>query len=218
MGCLRRIGCLIIVALVLCAGYVTRHRWMSYVPMVTHRQADVIAGLKWKPVMPTGPAVARAAIARLDSFDGPVFVNVAAPDFVAFALDSAVPGITDGSRLAAAAVSGGQVYVRAVVRVADLGAENVPLLGGIAEKAATIVIGGTLVVTRPGTGEWMVKEIDVDAIHVPAAAVARVAHAFAARLKRAGSTDEALAFAIPSRVADVRVRNGSVVLYKGTHK
>jgi hypothetical protein len=77
-----------------------------------------------------------------------------------------------------------------------------------------MVMGGTLMVQRPGLGEWVVKEIMVDAIDVPGPAISKITQAFARRLRRAGTRSESLGFALPARVADLRVRNDSVTLYK----
>ena len=211
MGCLRRIGCAVILVMLAGGVYLTRHRWM---PFVTPGGRDVVAALQWKPLSTDGAQRARRAIARLDSYDGPVFSNVTAADFASFLLDSAVPGITDGTRVTDAAVHDDRILLRTKLRVADLGAETVPLLGGVGDKTVTMIMGGTLVVQRPGLGEWVIKEIMVDAIEVPSPAIPRIAQAFARRLRRAGTRNESLAFALPSRVADLRVRNDTVTLYK----
>jgi hypothetical protein len=191
--------------------YLTRHRWL---PFITPGGRDVVAELKWKPLTTDGAQRTRRAIARLESYDGPVFTNVTAADFASFLLDSTVPGITDGTRVTQAAVMNDRILLRTNLRVADLGAENVPLLGGVASKTVTMVMGGTLTVQRPGLGEWVVKEIMVDAIDVPGPAISRITQAFAKRLRRAGTRSESLGFALPTRVADLRVRNDSVTLYK----
>lgn len=210
-GCLRRVGCAVILVFLVGGVYLTRHRWL---PFVTPGGRDVIAELHWKPLSPDGAARARRAIARLDSYDGPVFANVTAADFASFLLDSAVQGITDGTRVAEAAVRNDRILLRTKLRVGDLGAETVPLLGGVADKTVTMVMGGTLIVQRPGLGEWVVKEIMVDAIDVPRPAISRVTQAFARRLRRAGTRSESLGFALPARVADLRVRNDTVTMYK----
>ena len=211
MRFLRRVGCLVLLVLLAGGVYLTRHRWL---PFVTPGGRDVIAELKWKPLTVDGAQRTRRAIARLESYDGPVFANVTAADFASFLLDSTVPGITDGRRVTQAAVMNDRILLRTNLRVADLGAENVPLLGGVANKTVTMVMGGTLIVQRPGLGEWVVKEIMVDAIDVPGPAISRITQAFAKRLRRAGTRSESLGFALPARVADLRVRNDSVTLYK----
>lgn len=211
MGCLRRIGCLVLLALFAGGVFLSRHRWL---PFVTPGGRDVIAELKWKPLTADGAQRTRRAIARLESYDGPVFTNVTAADFASFLLDSTVAGSTDGTRVTQAAVMNDRILLRTKLRVADLGAENLPLLGGVANKTVTMVMGGTLMVQRAGLGEWVVKEIMIDAIDVPGPAIPRITQAFAKRLRRAGTRSESLGFALPPRVADVRVRLDSVTLYK----
>jgi hypothetical protein len=222
-GCLRRVGCALIIVLVLAAAYVTRHRWL---PLVTHQSHDVVKGLVWKPLDADGARRAQRGVARLHPFDGPVFANVGAADFAAFVLDSAVQGIKDGSRPAEAAAHDDKIYLRVQLRVADLGAENVPLLGGVANKTATMVIGGTLGLARPGIGEWTVNEMHVDAIEIPGAAIPRLTGALVRHWRQGqagaapneGVPDGSLAFSLPPEIADLRVHNGTLTLYKAVPK
>lgn len=192
-------------------AYLARYRWL---PLFTHRVHDPVAAVKWKPLTAAGAARARASIARLDPFDGPVFANLSAADFASYVLDSAVVGATNGTRHAEAGADTGRIYLRMRVRVAELGADNVPFLGGVADKSVTMVLGGALLVQRPGYGEWLVQRLTVDGVEIPAPVVARVTRAFGERLHRAGTRDASLGFALPPRVADVRVTGDGVTLYK----
>jgi hypothetical protein len=211
LGCLRRLGCLVLLAAIICGGYLTRHRWMPLVPVVRHAPAVT---LEWKPVSVEGAVRARNAIANLDRRDGQVFVNVSAADLASYLLDSTALGFGDGARTAEAAIHEDRFLVRTKLRVSDLGLENVPFLGAVAGKTAMVVIGGTLSVERPGLGEWRVKSLLFDAIEVPAVAIPRVAGAVASRMHRASVHDDAFGFKLPRQVADVRVHNGTITLYK----
>ncbi len=93
--------------------------------------------------------------------DGQVFVNVSAEDLASYLLDSTSMGFGDGARPAEAAIRDDRFLLRTKLRVADLGLDDVPFLGRVAATTATVVIGGTLSVERPGLGEWHVKSIDV---------------------------------------------------------
>jgi hypothetical protein len=84
----------------------------------------------------------------------------------------------------------------------------------VADKTATVIIGGTLSIGRPGYAEWRVRTIRVDAIAVPGPMLSRVTRALARRLERTGTRDDAIEFALPAEVADLRVNDTTITLYK----
>jgi hypothetical protein len=208
-GCLRRVGCLALFLLVAGAAYFTRHRWM---PHVLPGRGEDVASFTWKPITADGAARVRRVMVRLNEPTGPVFANVSPEDLASFILDSAA-NTTETPRPVEAAVQGDKFLLRTTVRVADLGVENVPFIGG-ADKTATVIVGGTLSVERPGLGEWRVTTVRVDAIDVPGPILARVTRALARHLQRAGTRDDSFAFALPAQVADLRIDNGKITLYK----
>jgi hypothetical protein len=210
-GCLRRVFGFVFLLAMVGGLYVTRHRW---VPLVTPAGRDAIAELDWKPLTLDGAVRARRAVARLENPDGVVFANVDVADFASFLLDSLVQGIRDGTRPAEAAVRDDRILLRTQVRVGDFGPENLPLLGGVANRSATLIIGGRLRVDRPGLGEWIVDELILDAVSIPGPAVPRLTQVIATRLQRAGTRDDALGFSLPGQIGDVRVRPGTITLYK----
>jgi hypothetical protein len=175
------------------------------------RGADV--SLEWKPISADAAARARRAIVTLDQPTGPVFANLSPDEFAAFILDTTARGTTDLPRPVEAAVQGDRFLLRTTLRLTDIGMENVPFLGGV-DKTATVVVGGNLLVERPGLGEWRVRTIRVDAIEVPGPMLTRVTRALARRMQRAGTRDDAFGFALPSQVADLRIDNGKITLYK----
>jgi len=211
-GCLGRIGCaavgIVVVAAIAGGAYYTRQRWM---PLVAPGRGANVSELAWAPLTSDGARRARASIARLSSVDGPVFSNVAPADLAAFLLDSA---IVSGDRGLEAALRRDRILLRTTFRVGDLGADNVPLFGGVANRTASVVIGGTLAVGRPGEGEWRVTSIEVDAISVPGFALRRVTRQLARHLGREQAEAGALRFTLPAYVGDVRIGESAVTLYK----
>jgi hypothetical protein len=193
------------------AAYITRHKW---VPLVLPGRGDDVASLKWKPISSDAAARARRAMVRLDQPTGPVFANLTPEEFASFLLDSAASILANPPRPVEAAVQRDKFLLRTTLRIADLGVENAPFLGGVAEKTATVVIGGTLSVERAGLGEWRVKSIRVDAIEVPGPMLARVTRTLARRMQRAGTRDDAFGFSLPAQVADLRLDNDKITLYK----
>jgi hypothetical protein len=210
-GCLRRVGCLALLVIVAGAAYITRHRW---VPLVLPGRGTDVTSLEWKPISSGAGARARRAMVRLDQPTGPVFANLSADEFASFILDSVARGLAESARSVEAAVQRDRLLLRTTLRIGDLGVENVPFLGGVADKTATVLIGGTLSVERPGFGEWRVKTIRVDAIEVPGPMLGRVTRELARRMRRAATRDDAFGFALPAQVADLRIDQGKITLYK----
>lgn len=211
LGCLKNIGCLVLVGALGLGAYITQHRWR---PLVTPAGRDAVAELPWAPLTAQGADRARAAVTRLTRADGPVYVNIAPADFAALLLDSLVQGIASGERPTEVALRDDRIVLRSEIRVSDVGPELVALIGGVADRRAPLLIGGRLVVDRPGLGELVVDELVIDAVSVPGPAVPRLTRALAQRLRRAGLRDDALGFALPGPIADLRVRGGMITLYK----
>jgi hypothetical protein len=208
-GCLRRVGCLALLVVIAGAGYITRHRW---IPLVLPGRGDDVASLSWKPLSSDAAVRARRAIVRLDEPTGPVFANLTPDELASFILDSTAVSVP--ARPVEAAVQRDRFLLRTTWRVADLGVENVPFLGTVTGKTATVVIGGSLSVPRPGLGEWRVTTIRIDAVEVPGPMLARVTRAIARRMQRAGTRDDAFGFALPAQVADLRLDKDKITLYK----
>ena len=209
-GCLRRVGCLALFVLVAGAAYITRHRWM---PLVLPGRGDSVASLSWKPISAEAATRAKRVMVRLNEPTGPVFANMAPEELASFILDSAAR-VTETPRPVEAAVQGDKFLLRTTFRVGDLGLQDVPFLGGAADKTATVIIGGTLTVERPALGELRVKTVRVDAIEVPGPLLSRVTRTLARYLQRAGTRDDSFGFALPAQVADVRIDKGKITLYK----
>ncbi len=210
-GCLRQIGCLVVLCVLALGASVTRHRWL---PLVTPAGRDVVAELPWTPLSREGAARARHAVDGLSRQNGPVFANVAPADLASFLLDSLVRGITTGDRVAEVATRDDRILIRTEVRVSDFGPEFLSTIGGVAGRRAGLMLGGRLRVDRPGIGELVIDEIIVDAVSIPGPAIPRVTRALAVRLKRSGLRDDALGFALPGQIGDLRVKGGMITLYK----
>ena len=86
-GCLRRIVVLFVLCVAALAAYLTRDRWIGYVPWLKSapRTATTAAdGAKWEPVSDDGAARARQAIESLGKKSGPVFVSLDPGDLASY--------------------------------------------------------------------------------------------------------------------------------------
>src|SRR3982751_854007 len=137
-GCLRRIGCLIVLCIAVVAAYLVRDRWLPYLPRFGSSAKTTVAapGLDWEPVSDEAAARARRAIESLGRRSGPVFVNMPAGDLASYfyiALAQQLPPSADS--IEAAAV-GNRMYVRAVISLDDFKAADAlgPLSGFVGRR------------------------------------------------------------------------------------
>ena len=136
-GCLGRIGCLLVVAVGAAVAWFTHDSWYPKLrarlggPPVT----AAVSSPKWEPLTPEGSARARLAVAKLSQKNGPVYVDVAAGDLAAYALDPALRELSHDSVSAEALARDDRLSVRAMVNVADLADASAartacPMIGG----------------------------------------------------------------------------------------
>lgn len=210
-GCLGRLGCLVLIVALAGGAYLSRHRWM---PHVMPGKGSALAAAEWEPVSSDGAERARRALARLAAEGGPVYANVAPEDLASYLLDTALVAFVEGGRSLEASVRDDALLLRTTISVADLNLENIPFVGRLKDKTAIVAVEGPLAVVAPGQGELRVRLISVDAFDVPGPATTRVTRAVAGRLRLQGTRDDALGFALPPQIADLRVNRGTITLYK----
>ena len=90
MGCLRRIGCLLIVVLLAYGAWVTRDRWRRWLPVSQGLRTHVVGpdtteGV-WSPVTTGGANHAEHLILTLGERSGPVFASMPPEEFAAYML------------------------------------------------------------------------------------------------------------------------------------
>ena len=212
-GCLGRI---VVVLVLLAAGsvaWLTRDRWLGR--PATNAPASAVSA--WAPVKESGAATATRALHSLGSPGGPVFVNVDAPDLLAYAMSSLAAVLPPSVKDLQARVVGDRVFVRGLVTVAELGGAKV--LGPLAAMLPardTLEIGGTIDVLQPGLAQLHVLEMRAGALSIPSQLIPRLVHEFRRGAQPAGLAADALAVPLPPNVGDVRIARGTVTLYKVT--
>ena len=213
MGCLRRLGCLLLLlAIAVVAAWLTRDRWLRIVP---GSRSAAAASATWEPLTAARAEHARAVVASLGQRRGPVFANLTgaeAASYIYRALGRDMPQSTDSAE---AAVIGDRLYLRASVRVSDLGGPAA--LGSLASflgDRERVQFGGVFAVVRPGVAEFEVKEIRVRDIALPQAAIPRLVQRLEHGSRPSGIAPDALPLEIPPFIGDVRLARGRVTLYK----
>jgi hypothetical protein len=215
MGCIARLGCLVLLALLAIAGWFTRDRWLS---KVSSSPAPVTSTAStWQPLSPAAGARGKRAIDDLAKPSGPVFSNLTASEVASYVFQSAAHTIPATADSAEAAVIGDVLYVRAVVPVKDVAGSGVlGPLAGLLNDRERLQLGGSFRVVRPGLSEFKIREIKLRDFKVPTGAIPRLVQQISHGPRPEGIAADALPVTTPRSLADVRIANGHVTLYKTT--
>ncbi len=216
-GCLRRIGCLVILVAAALAAWYWRDAWYPKVRARLHLPASHAAAsaVRWEPLTPAGAARARSACDRLQEQNGPVYVNVSPADLAALMLDSTMHRLSPSATNVEASAHDERLYLRAQVRVADLGgAPTLGPLSSVLDGMQELTIGGRLEILKAGRAQFHVQEIQLKELTLPAALIPRLLARFNARGADPTLAADAIPVHVPKELADVRVAKGHVFLYK----
>ncbi|MEO7964439.1 MAG: hypothetical protein ABIT38_11100 [Gemmatimonadaceae bacterium] len=209
-GCLRSIGCLVVLAVLAVVGWFSRDIWL---PRVTH--APPAPALAWEPVTPDQTDHAKRVVESLSSKSGPVFANLTPAEASALVLgplQERNPGTIERGE---AAIVGKSLLVRATVDVSQLNGLDIlgPLAGAIG-KRPRVVLTGDLEIIGPGVGQFRVLDATIGEIHVPQQLIPQLVTKIGGIKRPATAARNGVVFAIPLYVGDVRVGKGHVTLYK----
>jgi hypothetical protein len=214
MGCIARIGCLIMLVCLAVGAWLTRDRWMS---KITGRPVVTNTGPQWEPLTPTAGAAGKRKLDDLAKSSGPVFTNLSASEVASYVFQTVARTIPESADSAEAAVIGDALYVRAVVPVRDIAGTGVlGPLAGLLNDRERLQLGGAFRVIRPGLSEFEVREIKLRDFKVPTGAIPRLLQQISHGNRPEGVAPNALAVTTPRSLADVRIANGRVTVYKTT--
>ncbi len=196
-------------------GWITRDRWMSKVPGAP--AASVATTPVWQPLTPAAGERGKRAIEAMQSSGGPVFANLTAAEIGSYVFQTVGKTLPSSSDSVQAAVIGDALYVSAIVPVKDLaGTGALGPLGGLLNDREKITIGGGFRVVRPGLSEFQVREIKIRDFKVPSGALPRLVQQISRGNRPEGIAADALPVPTPKSLADVRIANGKVTIYKTT--
>jgi hypothetical protein len=214
MGCFSRLGCLVVVLVIAAIAWLTSDRWL---PRVTGQKttAAVATGPVWEPLTPQGAERTRQMLTRLSKPTGPVFGNLSSGDVASYVFESLSKQLPQSADSVEAAVIGDRLYIRASVRLQDLGGTSVlgPLAGMLGDRER-MEFGGTFHVIRPQLAEYEVKDIKLRDLSIPAAMIPRVLRQTERGSRPEGLSPDGLPLVVPPYLGDVRIANGRVTLYK----
>jgi hypothetical protein len=213
MNCLAKFGCATLLVLLVVVGWFTRSRWL---PMVGWKsETAATAGPTWEPLTDAGAERTRKALAQLGQRRGPVFANLSGGDVASYiyrALARQLPPSTDSVE---AAVIGDRLYLRASVKPAELGGSAaLGPFGALLGERERVQFGGAFHVIRPGLAEYQVKEIKLRELTLPQQMIPRIIGRVGRGARPEGVAADGLPLEVPEYIADIRVANGRMTLYK----
>lgn len=210
---MRRLVIAVIIIAAIAAGWYLRDRWTRE-PRPSGAEADSL-GVVWEPLTMEGAERARTAVQQLARSSGPVFANVRAGDLASYVyveLAKQLPSSADDVR---AAVIGDRVYIKASVRLAELGVgEALGPFAGVVGERDTVTFGGRFDIIRPGLAQFHVLELRVRDFAMPRGLIPRIIGRVRRGTVPEGVSEDGLPLEIPSHIADVRIADGRITLYK----
>jgi hypothetical protein len=214
MGCIARLGCLFVLVCLAIGAYFTRDRWLK---TSSNTPPAVSTAPVWEPLSPAAGERGKKAIEALASNTGPVFANLRANEIASYVFQTVGRTLPTSADSVEAAVIGDALFVRAVVPIKDLAGSGVlGPLGGLLNDRERISLGGGFRVIRPGLSEFTIREIKLRDFKVPSGAIPRIVAQLSKGNRPEGLAPNALAVPTPKTLADVRIANGRVTLYKTT--
>jgi hypothetical protein len=205
----------VLVVIIALVAWVTSDRWL---PRVTGRGTTVSAsGPVWEPITAQGAQRTRQLLTRLSQPTGPVFGNLSSGDVASYIYQSLAKQLPPSADSIQAAVIGDRLYIRASVRLQDLGGTSSlgPLAGMLGDREQ-MQFGGTFRVVRPQLAEYEVKDIKIRDLSLPTTMIPRVLRQSERGSRPDGLSPDGLPIVVPPYLGDVRIANGRVTLYKTT--
>ncbi|HEY4218493.1 MAG TPA: hypothetical protein VGM67_15230 [Gemmatimonadaceae bacterium] len=212
MGCIARLGCLIVLVVAGAIGWFTRDQWL---PARFRPQAAVVAKAPtWEPLSDSGAARTRSALNKLSQRTGPVFQTVSGADAASYVFTELAKEMPPSTDSIEAMVNGETVSMRANVRMADVGSAALGSLASMFGDRERVELSGTFDVMKPGLAEFQIQNIKVGGLTVPHGMIPQLVSHLSKGERPAGLSADGLPLPIPHYVGDIRVANGKITLYK----
>ena len=192
--------------------------WL-YLERPRHAAESTSAAPVWEPLTPEGADRARTSVQLLSRPSGPVFTNIGGADLAAYIFDELSKQLPPSSQELEAAVIDDRLHVRALVKISDFGGSGSlgPLAAMLGDREP-VEFGGTLELVRPGLAQYRVKVLRLRELSVPSRMIPRLLQRVARGSRPPGLGEDGLPLEIPAFIADVRIGQGRVTLYKSIQR
>jgi hypothetical protein len=212
-GFFRRLGCLIIIVVILAAIWY----WYARVDRPAGLTGTTAAASSsgWQPLTATAADRGRRAVESLGRQSGPVFANLTPAEVASYIFTVVAKQLPPSAQNAQAAVVGDTLYVRSDVDLKDFGgSKSLGPIGLLLGERDSVRFGGTIHMLRPGLGEFLVQEVKLGRFDVPGALIPRLLGQMKRGKHVEGVSDTGLPMVMPAYISDVRISNGRITLYK----
>jgi hypothetical protein len=219
VGCLRRLGCLLLLA-IMAAGalWITSGRWLPLLPTWVPGSASaraIAADSGWVLVTPAGATRAEHALTALREPSARVYTTVSPAEFAGYVLMDLSGRLPPAGDSTAAVVIENQLRVRTSLDIRALGGRDVwGFVSDLIGTRAPLVFAGTFDVVRPGIAEFRVDELAIHGLQVPGPMIPRLLRRVDSGLHPTGMAANALLVNVPAYVADIRASSGKILIYK----
>lgn len=211
MGCIARLGCLFVLAVLAVAAWFTRDYWM---PERLRSHITTASAPAWQPLSTAGADSTQAALNKLSQPRGPVFQTLsggAVASYVFRELSRQLPPSTDSVQ---ALVEGERMSMRASIDMSEL--RGIGPAVGIVSGRERVQFTGTLRVVSAGLAEFQVQQVRIGELPLPHGMIPTLMRRFERGNRPSGLDPDALPLPLPRYVGDIRVANGKITLYKNT--
>lgn len=214
-GFFRRLGCLIIILIILVGIWY----WYARVdrpaaPASTSGTATSVAS-GWQPLTAADAERGRVAVQSLGRQSGPVFANLTPAEAASYIFTVVAKQLPPSAQNAQAAIIGDRLNVRADVDLKDFGGSKaLGPIGFLLGERDSVRFGGNINMLRPGLGEFLVQEVKLGKFDVPDALIPRLLGQMKRGKQVEGISQNGLPMVMPAYISDVRISNGKITLYK----
>ena len=215
-GFFRRLGCLIIILVILaCVWY-----WYARVTPRSSTSTTTAGGgtataSGWQPLTAADADRGRAAVQSLGRQSGPVFANLTPAEAASYIFTVVAKQLPPSAQNAQAAIVGDRLYVRSDVDLKDFGgAKALGPVGMLLGERDSVRLGGAINMLKPGLAEFLVQEVKLGRFDVPSALIPRLLTQMKRSKQPEGISQNGLPIVMPAYISDVRISNGKITLYK----
>jgi hypothetical protein len=212
-GCLRRLGCLVLLALIAAVWY-----WYARVePARSGKTGSSYVAGAWEPLSQSNAVKGQRAVESIGQRSGPVFANLSASEAASYIFLAASKGqLPPSAQEISSSIIGDRLYVSTTLALNELGATKVLGLAGMLSERDSVRLGGTMKVIRPGLGQFLVEDVKLGALNVPSALVPALVAEMRRGVIPAGVAKNGFPMPLPDYISDIRIANGRIIVYKNT--
>lgn len=223
MGCLRRLGCLVVLVVAAVVAWKARDVWRPWLPGwvpghgTSYGREREAAGENavWEPLTEEGAARAEHAVAALGDRKAAVFTSVQPGDFASYMLMDLAGRLPSDLDSAQATVVGNQLLLRTSLDIKAMTGRDPPgIVTAVIGQRAPLTMAGVFDVVRPGVAEFRVQDLEVHGLPLPGPLIPQVVSRVESGPHPPGLASNALLVNVPPYVADIRGTRGRITLYK----